>query len=273
MLVRSGAVGEAQALQAVGGSSAQSGYVQGATALKGGFEEAPESLGGVAFAAPAAAASPEAKALDRRAEARMKGYVGEACPECGNFTMVRNGTCLKCDTCGGTTGCSADVTATNPSPASPGKVAEGRMGCGPMMQAPGASHDDRHSSPLSRFCFPHPIRSAPPTTFPSFAGEGARTLPRLRRGRWPQAGWGVGRPCGAGRLARTLAAASRRPARAFRTPSVGLRPTPSPLARRRGRVTDGVSADDAPPGYHAGVDEVRHTVSRRESSRGRGVGR
>ena len=50
--------------------------------------------------------SPEAKTLDRRAEARMKGYVGEACPECGNFTMVRNGTCLKCDTCGGTTGCS-----------------------------------------------------------------------------------------------------------------------------------------------------------------------
>ena len=33
-----------------------------------------------------------------------KGYVGEACPECGAFTMVRNGTCLKCDTCGGTTG-------------------------------------------------------------------------------------------------------------------------------------------------------------------------
>jgi hypothetical protein len=28
----------------------------------------------------------------------MKGYVGEACPECGNFTMVRNGTCLECDT-------------------------------------------------------------------------------------------------------------------------------------------------------------------------------
>ena len=42
----------------------------------------------------------------RREEARMKGYVGEACPECGNFTLVRNGTCLKCDTCGGTTGCS-----------------------------------------------------------------------------------------------------------------------------------------------------------------------
>jgi ribonucleoside-diphosphate reductase alpha chain len=39
-------------------------------------------------------------------EARMKGYEGDACPECGNFTLVRNGTCLKCDSCGGTTGCS-----------------------------------------------------------------------------------------------------------------------------------------------------------------------
>jgi len=47
-----------------------------------------------------------AVALDRRAEARMKGYEGESCSECGNFTMVRNGTCLKCDTCGSTSGCS-----------------------------------------------------------------------------------------------------------------------------------------------------------------------
>jgi ribonucleoside-diphosphate reductase alpha chain len=45
-------------------------------------------------------------AADRRAEAKAKGYEGEACGECGNFTLVRNGTCLKCDTCGGTTGCS-----------------------------------------------------------------------------------------------------------------------------------------------------------------------
>jgi ribonucleoside-diphosphate reductase alpha chain len=34
----------------------------------------------------------------------MKGDLGEASPECGNFTMVRKGTCLKCDTCGATTG-------------------------------------------------------------------------------------------------------------------------------------------------------------------------
>jgi ribonucleoside-diphosphate reductase alpha chain len=44
--------------------------------------------------------------MDKRAEAKMKGYVGESCPECANFTLVRNGTCLKCDTCGSTTGCS-----------------------------------------------------------------------------------------------------------------------------------------------------------------------
>jgi ribonucleoside-diphosphate reductase alpha chain len=56
------------------------------------------------FSAPDSWAMPSVS--KRREEARMKGYVGEACPECGNFTLVRNGTCLKCDTCGGTTGCS-----------------------------------------------------------------------------------------------------------------------------------------------------------------------
>jgi len=43
---------------------------------------------------------------DRLAEARLRGYEGEACRECANFTLVRNGTCLKCDTCGSTSGCS-----------------------------------------------------------------------------------------------------------------------------------------------------------------------
>ncbi len=56
----------------------------------------------LAWSAPAPADS----AADKRAETRMKAYVGEACPECANFTLVRNGTCLKCDTCGSTTGCS-----------------------------------------------------------------------------------------------------------------------------------------------------------------------
>jgi ribonucleoside-diphosphate reductase alpha chain len=47
-----------------------------------------------------------AAAAEKRAEAKAKGYEGEACGECGNFTLVRNGTCLKCDTCGSTSGCS-----------------------------------------------------------------------------------------------------------------------------------------------------------------------
>jgi ribonucleoside-diphosphate reductase alpha chain len=52
------------------------------------------------------AAQAKAAASEKRAEARAKGYEGEACGECGNFTLVRNGTCMKCDTCGSTTGCS-----------------------------------------------------------------------------------------------------------------------------------------------------------------------
>jgi ribonucleoside-diphosphate reductase alpha chain len=39
-------------------------------------------------------------------QARIKGYEGDPCPVCGSFTLVRNGSCMKCDTCGNTTGCS-----------------------------------------------------------------------------------------------------------------------------------------------------------------------
>ena len=42
----------------------------------------------------------------RAAEAKMKGFEGDNCGACGNFTLVRNGTCMKCNTCGSTTGCS-----------------------------------------------------------------------------------------------------------------------------------------------------------------------
>ena len=38
--------------------------------------------------------------------AKMKGYEGDPCGECGQLTLVRNGTCLKCQTCGATSGCS-----------------------------------------------------------------------------------------------------------------------------------------------------------------------
>jgi ribonucleoside-diphosphate reductase alpha chain len=66
-----------------------------ATALEVGINEEPVKMG---FSRP--------DAYSRRAEAKAKGYEGESCGECGNFTLVRNGTCMKCDTCGSTTGCS-----------------------------------------------------------------------------------------------------------------------------------------------------------------------
>jgi ribonucleoside-diphosphate reductase alpha chain len=46
------------------------------------------------------------RAMSNRDQARMKGYEGDPCPECGQFTLVRNGSCLKCNSCGATTGCS-----------------------------------------------------------------------------------------------------------------------------------------------------------------------
>ncbi|MFN2311678.1 MAG: adenosylcobalamin-dependent ribonucleoside-diphosphate reductase [Spirochaetia bacterium] len=41
-----------------------------------------------------------------RSNARLQGFEGDPCPTCGHFTLVRNGTCMKCNTCGSTTGCS-----------------------------------------------------------------------------------------------------------------------------------------------------------------------
>ncbi|MDR3462045.1 MAG: vitamin B12-dependent ribonucleotide reductase [Beijerinckiaceae bacterium] len=86
---------------------AQGYATQGATALKSDVET---ELQSVATALQAELgethAEPTPSAAEKRSLARMKGYTGEACGECGNFTLVRNGTCLKCDTCGGTSGCS-----------------------------------------------------------------------------------------------------------------------------------------------------------------------
>jgi ribonucleoside-diphosphate reductase alpha chain len=44
--------------------------------------------------------------ISARDKARVQGYEGDPCGECGNYTLVRNGTCMKCNTCGGTSGCS-----------------------------------------------------------------------------------------------------------------------------------------------------------------------
>jgi ribonucleoside-diphosphate reductase alpha chain len=97
--------GNVTAIAAVGGARAE---VAGTTALKAEPEVklSPAELLEQRIDPQDALAHAKAAASEKRAEARAKGYEGEACGECGNFTLVRNGTCMKCDTCGSTTGCS-----------------------------------------------------------------------------------------------------------------------------------------------------------------------
>ena len=92
-----------------GASARVSDTLEGAVALK---QEAQhdlsptEKLEALQWSKAGAAAQAAPSKAERRAEAKAKGYEGEMCGECGNFTLVRNGTCMKCDTCGSTTGCS-----------------------------------------------------------------------------------------------------------------------------------------------------------------------
>src|SRR5689334_13457678 len=97
--------GNVTALAAVGGARAE---VAGTAALKAEPEAklSPAEQLEQRVDVQDARAHAKAAASEKRAEARAKGYEGEACGECGNFTLVRNGTCMKCDTCGSTTGCS-----------------------------------------------------------------------------------------------------------------------------------------------------------------------
>ena len=75
---------------------------------KEAVEEVPEATAEVLFTDDAAREAADAKKLAaaRRQQSLMQGYTGNECAECHNFTMVRNGTCEKCDTCGATSGCS-----------------------------------------------------------------------------------------------------------------------------------------------------------------------
>jgi ribonucleoside-diphosphate reductase alpha chain len=86
-----------------GARASQGGQVEGSTALKAEGHLALEQM---PWTSPTKAPDSRAQVAERRAEAKARGYEGEACPECMNFTLVRNGTCMKCDTCGSTTGCS-----------------------------------------------------------------------------------------------------------------------------------------------------------------------
>ena len=114
------AVGKGEAESTLGGPddddprpevarSTSSGFVRSKlTVLHGGAGRAPAAEFDGALAV--STSSEEEYATDLRLEriraARIKGYEGDSCEECGNFTLIRNGTCLKCDTCGATSGCS-----------------------------------------------------------------------------------------------------------------------------------------------------------------------
>ncbi|WP_444814642.1 TSCPD domain-containing protein, partial [Thalassovita aquimarina] len=92
----------------------QGGQTAGATVLNGTDPEAalqtlvPETAGtpeSVTMTTTTAVAS-GAVGMDARTKAKMQGYEGDPCGDCGNYTLVRNGTCMKCNTCGATSGCS-----------------------------------------------------------------------------------------------------------------------------------------------------------------------
>ena len=87
----------------------QGGVSVGGTALGGAADPVaaintlvPETAGGGAETALATGTV----TMDARTKAKMQGYEGDPCGDCGNYTLVRNGTCMKCNTCGATSGCS-----------------------------------------------------------------------------------------------------------------------------------------------------------------------
>jgi len=81
------------------------------TVLQGGvsnlFSNGAQAVGVTdAVGAGAANVAGPVSKMDDRTKAKMQGYEGDACGDCGNYTLVRNGTCMKCNTCGATSGCS-----------------------------------------------------------------------------------------------------------------------------------------------------------------------
>ncbi len=74
----------------------------------GAAKAAPTGIAPIAptQAVVSATRSANAETAEKVRQARLKGYEGDPCGNCGAFTLVRNGVCLKCDSCGETTGCS-----------------------------------------------------------------------------------------------------------------------------------------------------------------------
>ncbi len=109
LVLNGGAAAPAPAINSAGinGAGVTAGSAVMPVATGGGIQE----LAGTAGAAEAVAVEATVvqhvdTRLTRVREARMKGYEGDPCGDCGNFTLVRNGTCMKCATCGSTSGCS-----------------------------------------------------------------------------------------------------------------------------------------------------------------------
>jgi ribonucleoside-diphosphate reductase alpha chain len=94
-----------------------SGKPQASSGNSGGAVNAQSSMSAASFARPIVShqqpqvavmeeSYPQESEVIKIVQARIKGYEGDPCSSCGSFTLVRNGTCMKCDTCGSTTGCS-----------------------------------------------------------------------------------------------------------------------------------------------------------------------
>ena len=65
-----------------------------------------EGGGSISFGKVGSTAHSQSSAIDEIRIAKAKGFEGDPCPSCGAMTLVRNGACLKCVSCGSTTGCS-----------------------------------------------------------------------------------------------------------------------------------------------------------------------
>jgi ribonucleoside-diphosphate reductase alpha chain len=74
--------------------------------LHGAFDVPTITPGKVYVAGSLTGTPTDNKTPDKRTVARQSGYTGDTCGNCSSFQMVRNGTCLKCESCGETTGCS-----------------------------------------------------------------------------------------------------------------------------------------------------------------------
>lgn len=88
-----------------GGHGASMQASRGGLQTAGGDQKVPVALSEAEFDRMAEKIAAK-RGLNTVKAARMKGYEGDPCPECGAMTLLRNGACLKCDSCGGTTGCS-----------------------------------------------------------------------------------------------------------------------------------------------------------------------